>query len=332
MKKLSFCLLLLLIINFATAQITTTNWLFQFDEFENTYEKKEGQRRNTTIKMLNVDYIEDTDNLFGTHLLNQIKNNKITIYKDAACTQPYKKDELKDCYDRLKETQFDTIISFDPETYAEEEKIVKWEKEIFPSKEIGYRVKQDWNFDQTNQKLSSTITSLTATNINNKELPYFSIKVNDSDKAVTASDFNNDKFILIQRIQYTGTFTGKGMEKYLLTDEHFKKNKVYRLDGELALEEVQQAFEESIDTVITFDPQTFDENIEIVKQEASNKSDIGNYRILQDFYFDPANMVIKNKIIAIAPLRTIKGKNNTKLVEVPMFWIVYDDAFFKRGH
>ena len=332
MKKLLFSLLLLLTISFATAQITTTNWLFQFDEFKNTYGKNHGQRRNTTIKMLNVDYVEDTDNLFGTHLFKQIKNDDIIVYKDAACTQPFQKKEMKAFYEQLKRIELDTVITFDPETFAEEKKIVRWAKDIFPSKEIGYRVRQEWNFDENAQRLSSNIKSLAATNINDNILPYFSVKVKDGDKAVTSADFNNENFILIQRIDYIGNFAGKAMEKYLLTDEHFKKNKIYSIGGEVTLEYVQQSFEASIDTVITFDPETFAEEVQIVKQEATDKSKIGNYRIIQDFYLDPVNMVIKNKIIAIAPLKVVKGNSGQYLTEEPMFWIVYDDAFLKRGY
>ena len=331
MKKISFSLLLLLTISFATAQITTTNWLFQFDEFKNTYGKKEGQLRNTTIKMLNVEYFENTENLFGTHLFNQIKNDKVTVYKDIACTQPYQESEMKAFYAQLKGVNLDTVIVFDPKTSKEEERIVRWETELFPSKDIGYRVKQDWNFDQNAQKLSSTIQNLTITDIK-KTNPqqYFSVKVTDGDKAVTKADLKNDDFILIQRIEYIANFTGKEMGKYLLTDEHFKKNKLYSRNKEINIDEVHLAlaFEGSIDTIVTFDPETFAEEIKIVKLDAVSKSDFRNYKILQDFYLDPINRIIKNKIIAIAPLHPTKNKFGNYLTG---FWIVYDeDAFLKR--
>lgn len=98
----------------------------------------------------------------------------------------------------------------------------------------------------------------------------------------------------------------------------------------MSFDKVHQLFEESIDTIITFDPETFAEEVKIVKIGAINKSEVGNYRIIQDFYLDPVNMVIKNKIIAIAPLRRVTNKLGAYLYEVPFFWIVYDDAFLKR--
>ena len=331
MKKLPFSLLLLLTASFAMAQITTTNWLYQFDEFKNTYGSKQGQRRSTNIKMLNIEHFEDTDNLFGTHLFKQVKDDKMTVYKDVVCTQPYQKSEMQALYDRLTGAVIDTTMTLDIASYKEELKITRYENQQFPSKDIGYRVRQDWNFDQTTQKLSSTIKNLTVTDIEKKDAQqYFSIKVKDGDKAVTVTDFKNDDFILVQRIACTGNFAGKGIEKYLLTDEHFKKNKVYEADEELSFDKVHQLFEESIDTIITFDPETFAEEVKIVKIGAINKSEVGNYRIIQDFYLDPVNMVIKNKIIAIAPLRRVTNKLGAYLYEVPLFWIVYDDAFLER--
>ena len=334
MKKLSFSLLLLLTVSFATAQITTTNWLYQLDRFKPIYDQEFGQYRNDRIKLLNEKDQESTENIFGTHFFRHIKDSKITIYKDKACTKPFEKYEMNAFYKELNVTVVDTIITFNPETFEESIKVVSYQTDLLSSEDVGYQFEQAWNFNKKTQELSSTIESLSITNVRKADLQtFFSVKVNDDGKTITEADLKNDNFILVQRINYRGNFKGSKIYKSLLSDKHLEKSKVFSGDEELSLEQIHHAYSSNtgIDTIITFDPETFEESVTIVVRDEIKPKDIERYIIIQDFYLDPLNMVIKSKIIAIAPLRILRNQTTgAKYGEVPTFWIVYDDTFFEQ--
>ena len=334
MKKLSFSLLLLLTVSFATAQIATTNWLYQLDRFRPIYVQELGQHRNTRIKLLNEKDKESPENIFGTHFFRHIKDGRITIYKDEACTKPFEKHEMNAFYKELNVTIVDTVSTFDPETFEAGLKVVSYQTDLLSSEDVGYRFEQAWNFNKKTQKLSSTIESLSITNVKTTgQQAFFSVKVNDDGKPITEADLKNDNFILVQRINYTRNFEGSKMYKYLLSDKHLEKNNVFSGDKELSLDQIHELYTSStgVDTIITINPETFEESVTIVVRDKIAPKDIERYIMIQDFYLDPVNMVIKSKIIAIAPLRILRNQTTgVKYREVPMFWIVYDNVFFER--
>jgi len=66
------------------------------------------------------------------------------------------------------------------------------------------------------------------------------------------------------------------------------------------------------DTVITFDPETYEEQIQIVRNEI-NPEDLKRFRLKEIF-------------LGIAPLRDITDDAGNFLYEQPMFWIYYPEA------
>jgi len=332
MKKTLFSLVLVFVSHFVIAQVTTTNWLYQLDRFIPIYNQKKGQFSNKKIKLVNTKDKESEENNFGTHFFRHIKDGKIVIYKDIACTTPFEKSEMDAFYQKHKVTLVDTIIVFDPETFEEEFKIVSYKTNLLTSEDVGYRLQQAWKFNKKTQQLNATVKGLSVTNVKKSDLPmFFSVKVNDNKKSITEADLKNDDFILVQRITYNESFKGEKINKYFLSDKHLEENKVCSGHDELSFDKMQQMFESHIDTIITFDPETFEETINIVEGDKVIKQNIDDYTIIQDFYLDPLNMVIKSKIIAIAPLKALRYQNTEKIyAHVPIFWIVYDDAFFER--
>lgn len=80
-----------------------------------------------------------------------------------------------------------------------------------------------------------------------------------------------------------------------------------------------------IDTITTFDFDTYDEKLEIVKNTKSWR-DINKYRIKEMWYFDKQTSTLRNKIIGIAPLFTEVDPNGGYSLEYPLFWIYYPEA------
>lgn len=81
----------------------------------------------------------------------------------------------------------------------------------------------------------------------------------------------------------------------------------------------------TIDTVISFDPQTYEEQIQIVRNEI-NPEDIKRFRIKEIWFFDEESSTLQVRILGIAPLQDITDDNGNFLYEQPMFWVYYPQA------
>lgn len=87
----------------------------------------------------------------------------------------------------------------------------------------------------------------------------------------------------------------------------------------------------SQDTITTFDPETYEEQIKVVRNDL-NPEDIKRFRMKEIWFFDEEASVMKVRIIGIAPLKDVTDDNGNFLYEQPMFWIYYPDSreFFAR--
>ncbi len=81
----------------------------------------------------------------------------------------------------------------------------------------------------------------------------------------------------------------------------------------------------STDTVVSFDPETYEEEVKVVTNEI-NPDDIKRYRIKEIWFFDEETSTLKVRILGIAPLLDVKDDNGNFLYEQPMFWVYYPEA------
>jgi gliding motility associated protien GldN len=81
----------------------------------------------------------------------------------------------------------------------------------------------------------------------------------------------------------------------------------------------------SIDTVITFDPETYAEQIQVVRNEL-NPEDVKRFRLKEIWFFDEETSTMQVRILGIAPLIDITDDNGNFLYEQPMFWVYYPEA------
>ena len=81
----------------------------------------------------------------------------------------------------------------------------------------------------------------------------------------------------------------------------------------------------TIDTVITFDPVTYQESIQVVRNEL-NPEDVKRFRLKEVWFFDEETSTLQVRILGIAPLLDVKDDNGNFKYEQPMFWVYYADA------
>lgn len=82
----------------------------------------------------------------------------------------------------------------------------------------------------------------------------------------------------------------------------------------------------SIDTVTVFDPITYEEKQQIVRNEL-NPEDVRRFRIKEIWFFDEETSTLQVRILGIAPLLDVIDPNTGEYRgEKPMFWVYYPEA------
>jgi len=80
-----------------------------------------------------------------------------------------------------------------------------------------------------------------------------------------------------------------------------------------------------VDTVSTFDYDTYEEKIEIVRSEL-NWEDVKQYRVKEIWFFDEELSRMRVRIIGIAPLFTETNEESGLSFTRPLFWVYYPEA------
>jgi gliding motility associated protien GldN len=110
--------------------------------------------------------------------------------------------------------------------------------------------------------------------------------------------------------------TSGNLPVYSTVDDKFKKR--------LSTEEVLNLCSK-IDTIMTINPVTYEEEIKIVRDEI-NFEDIKRFRIKEVWYFDKQTSTMRVRILGIAPLKNVIDDNGNFRYETPLFWVYYPQA------
>src|SRR5690606_34540493 len=97
-----------------------------------------------------------------------------------------------------------------------------------------------------------------------------------------------------------------------------------KFSNKLQPEEVA-AMGATVDTVITFDPETYEEQLQVVRNEL-NPEDVMRFRIKEVWFFDEETSMLQVRILGIAPLIDVKDDNGNFKYEKPMFWVYYPEC------
>ena len=80
-----------------------------------------------------------------------------------------------------------------------------------------------------------------------------------------------------------------------------------------------------MDTITTFHPETYVEEIKIVKDEL-NWEDVKRIRIKEQWFFDENTSTLQVRILGIAPLIDVRDENGNFRYEKPLFWVYYPEV------
>ena len=79
------------------------------------------------------------------------------------------------------------------------------------------------------------------------------------------------------------------------------------------------------DTVVTFDPETYEEKVQIVRNDI-NWEDVKRFRIKEVWFFDKQASMLRVRILGIAPMIDVRDNEGNFRFEKPMFWVNYPQA------
>lgn len=79
-----------------------------------------------------------------------------------------------------------------------------------------------------------------------------------------------------------------------------------------------------IDTVVTWEPETYDEEIQIVRT-ATYYEDIQRFRTKEIWFFNSKISKMDARIIGIAPIKNVEDDAGNFLFEQPLFWVYFPE-------
>lgn len=336
MKYVFNLLICLLIYTVSNAQTETTNWLYNLEGKTPAIPKIENQNNTTTLKMLNLSRYFDENFILGEYIKQAINRETLTIYQDKKCKKAFSKTDAKDV---ILSVKVDSIITFDAETFMQEIKVIRQERFFYPIEETVYELEQSWKYDKKTNRLTMSLEAIHVYYLeidangdvaNLKQRNYlFSIKNEDAATVIPQKELQKMSVIWAKEFSYNGTFENEKLRKVLLSKKHTENHKI--VDGSkmqvLTSNEIEQLTKSATqtDTIITFDPETFEEEWRVVKSEYY----IASFRILQDFYFDTKTNTFNTRVLAVAPIRKFYDDNGNFKYQSPIFWIVYEEGFLK---
>ncbi|MEM6965575.1 MAG: hypothetical protein AAF573_12460 [Bacteroidota bacterium] len=314
-------------------QTEFTYYLEHYDRlnFEPT---TEWQKETRTIKIDPYATCEfGNEKYFTNFIINEVLEGRRKVFDlegDLMTNQ-----QINDAFGK---TTTDTSIIIDPETRQQRFIVTRTE----PRYQISsFKVRQWWYYDKTTASLNSTVRAIAPIMEKEKKDGSTTKRVLfwiDMQQDAQKDYHYNDPFVIWAK-ETVSSLSFKKIKKVKGRTKKTLKNYLYKnpVEGKVATlsndswysycaapidkEEVAKMFEASVDTVITFDPETFQEATTIIKNSKTDYKDIDYYRVLQHWYFDKSTNTLASKVISIGPLKDIKDEKGKLKYRRALFYI-----------
>lgn len=262
-----------------------------------------------TVKALKqdrtLDFNFDSERYLSHYLAKKIFDNKLTIKVNG---KEIGREELqaKGLLEHRDTTSFDGKF---------ESGYVVTSNEVWKEWEF-YTIKQSWSFNKKTKKLNCSVVDVVPIYYDKlkRKIESFSISFNqridnpDSIRYILNDQRNiwvkeTSNFISFDKMKVLNG-ADVDLEKMFWSDPiegnvnvFFKNNK-----GAIETFDFKLLQQERIDTIITFDPITYKEKMEILKQPIPEFKDIVAYNIEQIWYFDNKDLKLKCQLKGVEPL------------------------------
>lgn len=220
----------------------------------------------------------------------------------------------------------DTITTFDPETY---EPRISYEKNLNLISIAKYKFKQSWKF--VNNKIEFKIDGIIPIQTirgRSKELMYIENNHINIDSLINNSNISwiklNEDYIQIpEKVKEDKNFKMLIWEqpKNRKTSVYAPSINIFHNNQIIADSIIDNIFYNSfIDTVKTYDPETFEATIEIVHSSPMKYSELKFLKINQVWFINEENGYVGSKLIGISPLILSENRLKEKYF-YPLYYI-----------
>ena len=299
--------------------------------FETEHDFRLSSKRETSdLQLLKFDYQNKgcadfrNDNWLARWLLQGMKNGIYRAYESIDLSVIVTHTTLLN-----KITTIDTVITFDPDTYEETMRVIKNELnpddiKSFRTLQAIYYHKKTGNF-QTRLLAIAPMVDITDPqgNVNGKmPLAWLAmdgkladgLSVQSPDVAWAALLLDRVNTLKISELKLKKNEMKKTFAEQLFQEAISMKHPVESSEGYgcknmLTRKEID-AMTNSIDTVITFDPETYKETMQIGKSEYTTAK-LKQVLLAQEWYYDGSRHLIATKLKAIAPMVDVYDDKNT---------------------
>lgn len=319
---------------------TVMTYAPQYHKYNITKKQKEllkqaGMPSINRVKTLKLQLQDLDESNWEAYYLNDkiIRNiDKIDCYRDAALTQKYTEQEVKEIISTI-----DTIVTFDPETFKETLQAIN--NTIHPGDIYTFEMKQFIYYDKkavTFKVIPSAIAPVFPTFNNKGEVvetkPLFWIPIQQLAKtpdlnvaAITYakriySQAKEDNIKTLKGDMSIGELIVEMMNAAKVNPTTVYLGNVYSSDGveQLTESEIKLIAEKSIDTIITFDPVTFKEDVQVVENELE-PNDFKKLRLIQDWVWNEDRKSLGINFVGFAPIIDRVDEKGNFLNSGPMF-------------
>ncbi len=264
-------------------------------------------------------------------IVEQALEKQYECYKDSDLIQKLSSDEWT-----ALTISSDTTISYDPTGFEIRTLIVSNYLEASMVKYL--RLKQLLFYNKQTDKFGTLITTVAPllSNDNDQLNPLFWIKMDQmlhSDFDLQSPDIS---WAALAYTQKKATLSLK-LLKVLKNEQNIDfKDFIYqqakslkhplnfKYSGKPILDEKTfSKIYNRIDTIATFDPETYEETINVIKKELHPR-EIDQFRLVQKWYYDRKKKQLMSALTAISPIVDIRDDNGKIEYSKPIYYIRYD--------
>lgn len=256
-----------------------------------------------------------TEKYFTNFIIDEVKNGKRKV--TSLDGEPMNVDQIKDSFGKVS---IDTATIFDPEGIAESFMIVHTQ----PSYQVhSFKIRQWWFYNKETESLGSMVKAIAPIIETEKDdgsiLRKTLFWIEMEQQPEKQYDYNNPFVIwakeTVSSLSFKDVKKVKGRTKKTLknlTYKNPKKGKIKTLENDtwypycanpIDKNDVERLLEATVDTITTYDPDTFQEEIKIIKTPKMDYKDFDYFRVLQHWYFDKSTNTLASKVISIGPLK-----------------------------
>ena len=258
---------------------------------------------------------------FTEKLSQMIERGAFPAYADKGLQRPLTAAEA-----RSRLVVADTIIAFDPETYEEKIHIVS--NDLLAGTPF-FLTRQLWMYNGRTNEVETEALAI-APVVENKEKPgqykpLLWYKLPKPRKSLFKLNSSAVQFATYLRYDVSED----QMEVLKGEGQHLKEILIERLQAGALVgydqmrEPISPSATEDLfiqkDTIITFDPETYEENVQVVSLEFG-PLDIKDFRVQQNWFFAPSHTSLQCSTLAVGPAIPIIDEYGSQLALRPLFF------------